>query len=152
MIWPAIWRLPTPMSLRAGNEKRPPPGTFFDAATIDILTTSSIRKLQKYVPDVLLDVRRFRPNLLIDDDAQRDDVRERDWIGAVVGIGSAKFTVVREAPRCTMIAAEQAADIPRHSPILRAIVKEMKQALSVYCDVKRPGFVKLGEFIFRQEA
>lgn len=45
-----------------------PPGTYFDAFPIDVLTTSSIRHLQKHIPEADLDVQRFRTNILIDDE------------------------------------------------------------------------------------
>jgi uncharacterized protein YcbX len=50
-----------------------------------------------------------------------------------------------EAPRCTMIAAAQPSGILKDSTITRTIVREMKQSISVYCNVRRTGMVRLGD-------
>lgn len=134
-----------PALMREIIEFGAPKGTFFDAFPIDILTTSSIRHLQRHLPDVDLNVRRFRPNFLIDDGGGSDEMRERGWIGRTVQIGRAEFEIVMECPRCTIIAAEQADGIVRNSGITRTIVREMRQMLSVYCNVSRSGSVSVGD-------
>lgn len=121
--------------------------TFFDAFPIDILTTSSIRHLQRHLPDVDLNVRRFRPNFLIDDSGASDAQRELEWIGGAVRLGEAEFDVVLGCPRCTIIAAEQQGGIARNSAITRTIVREMAQTMSVYCNVKRTGIVRVGDAV-----
>ncbi len=127
-----------------------PRGTHFDAFSITILTTSSIRRLQSFVPDVDLDVRRFRPNILLHDDGANEGVLEHAWLGRTVRIGSATFDVVMDAPRCTVIAAEQDGGIKRDSRITRAIVREMKQCIAVYCDVAQAGEVRVGDSLSLQ--
>lgn len=136
-----------PALVRELGELSAPRGTYFDAFPIDILTTSSIRHLQRHLPDVNLDVRRFRPNFLIDDNGASDHPRERDWVGQSVQLGDAAFDVIMECPRCTIIAAEQAGGITRNSNITRAIVREMRQFMSVYCNVARTGIVRLGDSV-----
>lgn len=121
--------------------------TFFDAFPIDILTTSSIRHLQNYLPGVDLDVRRFRPNFLIDDGGSSDAQRELGWIGHRVGLGEAVFDVVMGCPRCTIIAAEQHGGISKNSNITRSIVREMGQTMSVYCNVRQTGTVHTGDLV-----
>lgn len=49
------------------------------------------------------------------------------------------------APRGTMIAAEQPDGIARNSGIARAIVREMRQSISVYCNVSAPERVSVGD-------
>ncbi|WP_156677956.1 MOSC domain-containing protein [Sphingomonas profundi] len=143
---PDISRVPAPL-LRELTELAAPRGTYFDAFPIDILAAASIRHLQRHLPWVDLDVRRFRPNFLLDDGSDGNDVLEREWIGHSVRIGSAELDVIMECPRCTMIAAEQLGGLPRDPTITRTIVREMAQCLSAYCNVRNPGHVKVGDVL-----
>ncbi len=131
--------------LRELTELAAPRGTYFDAFPIDILTTSAIRHFQRHLPDVTLDVRRFRPNFLIDDDSASAEKLEKAWVGKQVHLGDSAFDVVMECPRCTMIAAEQQGGLARDSTITRTIVREMQQRISVYCNVRTPGRVAVGD-------
>lgn len=140
---PDFSAMPRPL-MRELAELVAPRGTYVDAFPFDILTTSSIRHLQRHVPDAELDVRRFRPNVLVDDGGASDEPREHAWLGRSVRVDQAEFDVVMECPRCTIIAAEQAGGITRNSAITRAIVREMRQVMSVYCNVRRPGLIRLG--------
>lgn len=135
----------SPTLLRELAELASPRGTYFDAFPFNIITTSSIRHLQEHLPGVDLDVRRFRPNLLIDDVGAGHAVIERQWLGRTIRVGAAEFNVVMEAPRCTMIAAEQPGGIVRNSTITRTIVREMKQSISAYCEVRQAGMIRIGD-------
>lgn len=141
---PDMRRLPAHL-MRELGELAAPKGTYFDTFPIDVLTTSSIRQLQQHLPDITLDVRRFRPNFLVDDGGQSDQALEKDWVGRDITIGPVALDVVMECPRCTIIAAEQAGGIPRNSTITRTIVREMEQLLSVYCTVRTAGTVAVGD-------
>ena len=133
--------------MRELGELAAPKGTYFDTFPIDVLTTSSIRQLQRHLPDVDLDVRRFRPNFLIDDGGLSDQPLEKDWVGQDIAIGPVQLDVVMECPRCTIIAAEQAGGIQRNSTITRTIVREMEQLMSVYCNVRTAGTVTVGDTV-----
>ncbi|OCC23310.1 hypothetical protein MB02_11775 [Croceicoccus estronivorus] len=141
---PDMSRLP-PHLMRELSELGAPRGTYFDAFPIDILTTSSIRFLERQMGGMHLDVRRFRPNFLIDDGGASDHVREREWVGRTLLLGKVAFNVVMECPRCTIIAAEQPGGIAKNTAITRTIVREMRQLMSVYCDVAVPGTVTVGD-------
>ena len=131
--------------VRELSEFAAPKGTYFDAFPIDVLTTSSVRHLQQHLPDVPLDVRRFRPNFLIDDGGAWDAPREAAWVGHRLRVGEIVLNAIMECPRCTIIAAEQAGGIVRNSAITRTIVREMQQLLSVYCTVRASGTVRTGD-------
>ena len=57
-----------------------PDGRYVDAAPILILTTASLRTAADYYPNGTWDVRRFRPNVLID--LEGDGWIEDSWAGA----------------------------------------------------------------------
>ncbi len=141
---PDLRRIPAHL-MRELGELAAPKGTYFDTFPIDVLTTSSIRQFQQHLPDVDMDVRRFRPNFLIDDGGLSDQCIEKEWVGQGISIGQISLDVVMECPRCTIIAAEQAGGIQRNPAITRTIVREMDQLLSVYCTVRTTGTVAVGD-------
>jgi uncharacterized protein YcbX len=77
-----------------------PPGTLFDATTLHVLTTSTLRRLAELAPDADFDVRRYRPNVLVDDAG--DGFVENDWVGATLTLGRATARVDMPTMRCTM--------------------------------------------------
>ena len=66
-----------------------PPGRFVDSMAILLLTTASLRTGAGLYPAGDWDVRRFRPNLLVDVGANADGWVEDTWCGDTVHIGSA---------------------------------------------------------------
>ena len=43
-----------------------PLGTYFDAFPINVLTTASLQNMERLNPSAMWDVRRFRPNFLVE--------------------------------------------------------------------------------------
>ena len=66
-----------------------PSNTFFDIAVIHILTTSTINRLRELYPQVRFEVRRFRPNIVIESGAKemKNDFIENTWVGKKMIIG-----------------------------------------------------------------
>ena len=122
-----------------------PPGTYLDAFPLLILTTGSLRHLQSLVPDSTIDVRRFRPNLLVDLD-NGEPWPELEWVGQRVRVGTAVLEIVAPCPRCVMI-TRAVAELPQDSSIMRAVVREANQNLGVYATVVEPGVVTTGDSI-----
>ena len=56
-----------------------------DAGPIHLLTTASLAWLRAMLPDVLIDERRFRPNVLID--LPGETQVERGWLGKTLAVG-----------------------------------------------------------------
>ena len=63
-----------------------PDGRYVDAAPILVLTTASLRTAAALHPDGTWDVRRFRPNVLIDLDG--DGWVEDSWVGRHLQVGT----------------------------------------------------------------
>jgi uncharacterized protein len=119
-----------------------PRGTYFDAFPVNVLTEASIRYVQALTPQAHLDVRRFRPNFLVSG-GETESLIEDGWVGRHLAVGQAKIDVVARAPRCIMVSREQG-DIPRDANIMRTLIRETGQCLSVYADVIEPGYVLVG--------
>ena len=58
-----------------------PPGTYFDAFPIHVLTTASLDAMSRHNPAAVWDVRRFRPNFLIKTEAGIAGLTESNWAG-----------------------------------------------------------------------
>ena len=124
-----------------------PPGTYFDLFPIHLLTTSSLRLMSGLNPGAIWDVRRFRPNVLIDTGSSAEAV-ENQWVNRAVRIGG--FVVRGEllTVRCAMPMHAQA-DLPRDPTVLRTIVREAAQCLGLYASVIEPGSVAVGDAVER---
>lgn len=83
-----------------------PAGTFFDLTTLHLLTTSTLAALAASDPEATFDVRRYRPNVLVE--SSGDGFVENDWPGATIRLGpSAAATGVIPTMRCIMTTLAQ---------------------------------------------
>jgi len=130
-------------------EYESPPGTYLDAFPLLVLTTGSMQSLQDRLPESAIDVRRFRPNLLVRADADGDQAwPELDWVGRQATLGGATLEFVTPCPRCVMI-TRPVAELPSDRSIMRTVVRDADQNLGVYATVVTPGEVHEGdELIF----
>lgn len=115
-----------------------PPGTYYDAYPLMLMSTSALRSLGEALPDSAVDVRRFRPSLVIDtgDDAGHP---ERDWIGRQLDVGDVRLEIVGGCPRCVMVTRAIDDEVPQDRTILRHIVRDLGQDVGVYATVVTPG-------------
>ena len=121
-----------------------PPGTYFDAFPLLLLTKTALRSMQTKSPDSRFDVRRFRPNFLIADSGSDAEFPEAEWEGRRLQIGDAILEVTVDCPRCVMT-THGFADLPKDPKVMRALVKENGGILGVYAKVEKPGRVRAGD-------
>ncbi len=121
-----------------------PPGTFFDAFPIHVLTTASLAEMKRLAPSAAWDARRFRPNFLIESPAELSGLIESEWSGRILRIGELRLRCTIPTMRCGMTMHAQG-DLPREPAILRSIVREADQNLGVYASVESPGSVRQGD-------
>jgi hypothetical protein len=129
------------------------PGTFFDVATVHIVTTSTLRFLQEASSGTKVDVDRFRPNVVVDSDDESGFV-ENGWVGRTLHIGQdAVVRVTLACPRC-VIPTLARIDLAAEPKLLRTIAQHNLVDLGdfgrlpcagVYADVLKPGRVGLGD-------
>ena len=64
-----------------------PSTTFFDLATIHVLTTATINRLRELYPQGQFEVRRFRPNIVVRPENDDAGFVESSWVGRELRIG-----------------------------------------------------------------
>ncbi len=121
-----------------------PPGTYVDAYPVHLVTTTSLETLAELEPDSVVDVRRFRPNIVVETDGGESLWPEREWIGRSVRLGSVTLDVVGPCPRCVMV-THAVGDLDHDTRLLRRIVADADQDFGVYATVSGPGTVSLGD-------
>jgi uncharacterized protein YcbX len=96
-----------------------PAGTFFDSAVVHLLTTATLDRLRELYPQGRFEVRRFRPNVVVESATGVKDFVENAWIGHTVVIGDAvRLAVTGPCPRCVMTTLAQG-DLPKDPEVLR---------------------------------
>lgn len=120
----------------------PPGGPFVDLAAAHVLTTASLRAAGAIGPDSTWDVRRFRPNALVEADG--DSFLEDAWVGARLALGDVEVDPFMPTIRCAMTTREQPG-LPKDADVARTLRDHHDLNLGVYCAVATPGTVRLGD-------
>jgi uncharacterized protein YcbX len=123
-----------------------PPGTYLDAFPLLVMSTSALRSLQDALPDSAVDVRRFRPNIVIDT-GDAPGHPEFEWVGRQLVIGDVVLDVLDACPRCVMVTREVTPDVPADRSVLRHIVRDLGQAVGVYAAVSTSGRIAVGDAV-----
>ena len=85
-----------------------PSQTFFDIGVIHLLTTSTINRLRELYPEGRFEVRRFRPNIVIESFSGKKDFIENLWIGKDITIGEEVVPrITGPCTRCVMTTLPQ---------------------------------------------
>lgn len=121
-----------------------PPGTYFDAFPVLLVTDSTLRRLAELAPASRVDVRRFRPNFVLANDDVAAGFPETGWIGRTLRIGEARLRITAPCPRCVMI-THPFADLPKDSALMRTVVREANQCVGAYAAIETPGAVRVGD-------
>lgn len=122
-----------------------PLGTYFDAFPLHILTTASLAALGAHNPSARFNVRRFRPNVVVETGGAAGLV-ESDWLGRTLQIGGARLKIEAPCPRCVMTTLPQG-DLAKDPSVLRTIVRDAAQNVGVYATVTTPGRVTAGDAV-----
>ena len=144
-----VERSDTPADGRFGTT-----GAYHDLAPIHLVTTGTLAHLRAVAPDSDWDVRRFRPNLVLDNRPEDAGFAEDALVGASLQAPSGlELTVGLPTPRCVVPTRAQDG-LPADPAILRAVVELHRIDLGpfgrqgcagAYAEVASAGRVRIGE-------
>lgn len=123
----------------------------FDCMPLSIISTTTLETLGQ-MGDGPLDVRRFRPNILVD---IAGGATEAEWTGAGVAFGArddaARIQVNYPIERCVMVNLHP--DSTESDPrVLKAVAGINNCFAGVYAAVSKPGTIRVGDPIFLFDA
>jgi len=122
-----------------------PAGTFFDLAVTHVLTTATLDRLRDLYPQGRFEVRRFRPNIVVQPSSGEKTFVENAWIGHTLAIGDqVRLNITGPCPRCVMTTLSQG-DLPRDPGILRTAAQHNQVNVGVYAAVVRGGTIRRGD-------
>ncbi len=114
--------------------------------TLHLLTSASLKTINRFYPSGLFDVRRFRPNIFVESLSEEGFVEE-EWLGRAVAIGgSALVRVEKPNIRCVVTTLRQGA-LPEDKGILESVDRNNGKRLGVMCTVTTGGHVKVGDLL-----
>ena len=122
-----------------------PPGTYFDAFPLHLLSTNSLAFLAGR-DEVDAVVQRFRANLLLRGVNAERRMIENDWVGRRLQIGAAIVQVNSQTTRCSMPARAQAAHgLAADRKLTSTLVRHCERRLGINLLVERAGICELGD-------
>ncbi len=123
-----------------------PPGTYFDAFPISIMSQQSLNTMNQIEGESQFDVRRFRPNLLVNLPGTDHPFPEQAWIGKTLSVGGVKLKIDMTCPRCAMT-THGFDDLPHDAQIMRKLVAKSEGNLGIYASVVQAGKVTAGDSV-----
>jgi uncharacterized protein YcbX len=124
-----------------------PEGTFFDCAVVHLLTTATLDRLRVLYPQGRFEVRRFRPNIVVEIANGEKDFVENAWIGQMLAIGDVvRLSITGPCARCVMTTLAQG-DLPKDAGILRTAAQHNRANVGVYASVLQSGRVRRGDSV-----
>lgn len=128
-----------------------PPGMFVDLAPVHVMTQTSLATIGGQVDGAALDVRRFRPNILLTLRDSTDDLPESQWTGGRLTIGGVVLDVTMPTIRCVVPSrAQPGIEVDRR--ITKAVAERANRCLGSYCWVQSGGAVTVGDKFALTEA
>jgi uncharacterized protein len=122
-----------------------PEETFFDCAMVHLLTTATLDRLREIYPQGRFEVRRFRPNIVVESASEEKGFVENAWIGHTLAIGDGvRLSITGPCGRCVMTTLPQG-DLPRDPGILRAAAQHNQVNVGIYAAVLRGGTIRRGD-------
>ena len=126
-----------------------PAGTFFDCAVVHLMTTATLDQLSELYPRGRFEVRRFRPNIMVQPASGERGFIENSWVGHTLAIGDeVRLSITGPCGRCVMTTLAQG-DLPKDPGILRTAAQHNRVQVGVYAAVVRGGTIRRGDSVRR---
>jgi uncharacterized protein len=118
----------------------------FDDATLSLISTNTIGRIERDA-GIALDVRRFRPNVLVEVSGDAE-FPEDAWVGRVVVFGNGPaMSVERRDLRCSMINFDPDTGVPTPA-VLKAVGSLNEVYAGVYGSTFRTGVISQGDRVY----
>jgi uncharacterized protein YcbX len=114
-----------------------PAWSFVDDSPIHVLSEESLRQGRTWHPDGVWDIRRFRPNIVVDGSVTDS---------GVVTVGTAELEIIGPCGRCVMVTQPQS-DLPVDRRILATLIQRVEADFGVYVSPRHTGTVRLGDLV-----
>jgi len=125
-----------------------PPGMFVDLAPVHVLSQTSLATIGAEMGSDV-DVRRFRPNVLLALDNPNDGLPESHWTGARLMLGDVVLDILMPTIRCVVPSrAQPGIEVDRR--ITKAVATRAERCLGAYCSVDAGGTVRVGDDVALQ--
>jgi uncharacterized protein YcbX len=126
-------------------EHATPPGTYFDAFPLHLVTNQSLDYLSQQ-GGVNAVLPRFRANLLVQVNDDCGALPENDWVGKRLQIGSTILTVNSKTVRCSMPSRSQAPHgLDTEKGMARAMVDHVDRYLGINLLIEQAGQCSAGD-------
>ncbi|MFO1329459.1 MAG: MOSC N-terminal beta barrel domain-containing protein [Rubrivivax sp.] len=119
-----------------------PEGRFVDSFPLLLLTTAALAGCAQLYPAGAWDVRRFRPNLLID--APGQGWVEDGWAERPLAVGSTRLLPRKRCVRCTMVSRAQPG-MDRDVAIYKTLHQSHGGEAGMWTQVLQPGVIAQGD-------
>lgn len=125
----------------------------FDEASISLIASDTVREIAR-LAGRSLDVRRFRPNVVVRL-LRPVPFQEEEWLGGVISFGEGDdapaVTVTMRDERCSMVNLDPDSAGPAPE-VLKAIVRANRNCAGIYGAVTRIGRLAVGQTLFLRAA
>lgn len=124
-----------------------PQGTFFDVAMLHVLTTATLDRLAEVYPQGRFDIRRFRPNIVVQLESGDKGFAENAWVGHALAVGkSVRLNITGPCGRCVMTTLAQP-NLASDPGILRTAAQHNQANVGVYAAVAQGGTIQCGDVV-----
>ena len=120
-----------------------PVGSYVDAYPVHLLTRASLAAMRAQTPSSDFDVRRFRPNLVLDTDTEQE-LPENSWCGAELEAPGATLRGEIPTIRCVMPTRAQL-EVENDPDVLLTVATHAERCLGIYATVVRTGTMAVGD-------
>ena len=125
----------------------------FDEASVSVIASDTVREIGR-LSGRSLDVRRFRPNIVVRS-LRSVPFQEDEWLGGVLSFGEGDdapaITVTMRDVRCSMVNLDPDSAGPAPE-VLKAVVRANQNNAGIYGAVTRTGRLAVGQTLFLRAA
>ena len=121
------------------------PGMLFDSRSpLHLVSDATLQSLGHDHQPGAADVRRYRPNLVVDGIAA---LAEDAWVGRSLMLGTVMATVRCKTERCVLPSRSQPAGVDEDRSLLRFLNSQRGFCVGVYLQIERPGRFAVGDAV-----